>query len=323
MKFYIGPMTKNVVDEVIKFSEKNNTEMVLIPSRRQVDWNGGYVNNWTTREFVEYGRSKTNRVLIERDHGGPGQGSVDDDGYESMKHDAKYMDIIHIDPWKKYPDFNQGLEWTENLINYCYAINPNVKYEIATEEGIRKFETDELELLVNELKTRLKPEIFKNIKYLVIQCGTRLSEKHNTGVFDENKLRNMISLAAKYNLIAKEHNGDWVTSDIVRAKAACGLTCINIAPEFGEIETRVILDKIKTTALFERFFEICHESKKWVKWVKSSFDPMQNKEQIILISGHYVLSDPKFLALKTELGEVDEEITKSIRDKLDELKNYN
>ena len=49
------------------------------------------------------------------------------------------MDIIHIDPWKKYPSYSEGLEKTIELIKYCYKQNPNIEYEIGTEEGIRHF----------------------------------------------------------------------------------------------------------------------------------------------------------------------------------------
>ena len=70
-KFYIGPMSKNVVDSIIEFTEETGNEIGLIPSRRQVEYNGGYVNNWTTKEFSKYVDGK---VLIARDHGGPGQG---------------------------------------------------------------------------------------------------------------------------------------------------------------------------------------------------------------------------------------------------------
>ena len=40
-------MSKNVVDAIIEFGGGFG----FIPSRRQVDYNGGYVNNWTTGEF--------------------------------------------------------------------------------------------------------------------------------------------------------------------------------------------------------------------------------------------------------------------------------
>ena len=39
MRFFIGPLSKNVVDAVINF----NSDIGLIPSRRQVDYDGGYV----------------------------------------------------------------------------------------------------------------------------------------------------------------------------------------------------------------------------------------------------------------------------------------
>lgn len=47
-KYYIGPMSKNIVDAIIEFSNKTNHSVGLIPSRRQIEWDGGYVNNWTT-----------------------------------------------------------------------------------------------------------------------------------------------------------------------------------------------------------------------------------------------------------------------------------
>ncbi len=82
MKYWIGPMSKNVVDAVIEF----NGDIGFIPSRRQVDFNGGYVNDWTTGEFANY---VNDRVPIERDHGGIGQGYKFDDGFESYLHGAK------------------------------------------------------------------------------------------------------------------------------------------------------------------------------------------------------------------------------------------
>ena len=53
-KYYIGPMSRNVVDAVIEFCNETNTLIGLIPSRRQIEWDGGYVNNWTTKEFSKY-----------------------------------------------------------------------------------------------------------------------------------------------------------------------------------------------------------------------------------------------------------------------------
>ena len=62
IKFCIGPMSKNVVDSIIDYVNNKNIKMILIPSRRQVEHDGGYVNNWTTKEFCSYVRNKTNNI---------------------------------------------------------------------------------------------------------------------------------------------------------------------------------------------------------------------------------------------------------------------
>ena len=322
MNFCYGPMTKNVVDTIIQFSlEHPDNEIILIPSRRQIEHNGGYVNNWKTSEFVEYVKSQNNKIKIERDHGGPNQGTYEDDGFESLSEDAKYMDIIHIDPWKKYNDINEGIEWTFKMINYCYNINPQVLYEIATEEAIRPFSVEELEYIVNQLQIRLNPEIYIQIKYLVIQCGTKLLEGTNTGSFDEDKLTRMLELAKKYKMIAKEHNGDWVQLSTIKRKCEIGLKYINIAPELGEIESRVILNKIKQTSTedYNKIYDLCVNSGKWKKWVTEDFDYKNKKDEIILICGHYIFANPEFIEIKNKYVNIDTEIRSNIYDKLLEL----
>ena len=70
-KFYIGPMAKNVVDAIIEINNENNECVIgFIPSRRQIEHDGGYVNNWTTKEFSNYLKDKSAFTLIKRDHGG-------------------------------------------------------------------------------------------------------------------------------------------------------------------------------------------------------------------------------------------------------------
>jgi len=44
-KFFIGPMSKNIVDCIIEYNRGNGNIFGLIPSRRQIDYNSGYVNN--------------------------------------------------------------------------------------------------------------------------------------------------------------------------------------------------------------------------------------------------------------------------------------
>lgn len=315
MKYFIGPVTKNTIDTVINFANKNNQEFVFIPSRRQIEFDGGYVNNFTTPDFINYVKSKTNKIIFERDHSGPGQGKTDDDGFKSLEIDCNYFDIIHIDPWKKYPNYNDALEWTIKMIEFCYNINSNIVYEIGTEEGIRPITVNELNNFVFDIKNNLKEEIFSKIKYLVIQCGTRLLEQNNIGVYDSDKLKEMLMVCDKYNLISKEHNGDWIDINTIKSKKDNGLQCLNIAPEFGEIESSVIIENFNKEDL-DSFYEICYKSNTWKKWVSNDFDPFSNKEKLIKICGHYNFMNNDFLKIKDKYKNLDNDICKTIENKL-------
>ena len=323
MNIYYGVMSKNQVDTIISHSLKYpNQEITFIPSRRQVEYNGGYVNNWTTSEFSTYIKSKNKNIKIERDHGGPGQGLTEDDGYISLEEDCKYFDIIHIDPWKKYPNLIDGIIWTINMINFCYARNPKLEYEIGTEEAIRAYTVEELNTFISAVKRNLPDNIFGRIKYCVIQCGNSLLNGSNNGHFDEPKLIEMLSLVKRYNLIAKEHNGDWVAMDIINRKASLGLTCINIAPEFGMIESKRILSAFKANSEhYEKMYSLCFDSGKWKKWVSSDFDFTMMKDQLILITGHYVFSNEEFMEIKKCYPDIDAEINDCLLNKIYELNN--
>lgn len=322
-KIYIGPMSKNIVDAIIEFSDETGNKIGLIPSRRQVEYNGGYVNNWTTKEFSNYSnKTKKSIILLKRDHSGPGQGYSEDDGFDSLKEDCKYLNLIHIDPWKKYPKYEEGLKWTLEMIEFCYNLNLNIEFEIGTEETIRRFEPEELNKLVKDLSSNLPNNIFQQIRYLVIQSGTSLKGNNNTGTYNKDRLASMIKVAKSYNLLSKEHNGDYLPVELIKEKFQLGLDAINIAPEFGQIETILYLQKIKKERpeLFGKLHNLCYISGRWKKWVNGNFDPHKNKEELINICGHYILSNKNFISeIKNNFPGIDEEIKNRIKLKLTDL----
>ena len=311
MKYWIGPMSKNVVDAIIEF----DGDFGFIPSRRQVDYNGGYVNGWTTGEFATY---VNGRVPIERDHGGIGQGYKYDDGMKSFTHDSRYLDIIHIDPWKHYQDFDKGLQETIDYINFIYLIldNKEIKFEVGTEESIRRFEPSELERLLFELEKGLHPDAFQNIEYAVVQSGVGLDlgKQTNTGTFSPKRLELFLNVCKKYDKKSKEHNGDYLSNKDYEDRFDLGLDSINIAPEFGQLETLCYLDEMKDD--IEDYYQICYDSKRWEKWVDKDFVPSDNKKELIKICGHYIFSDKEFLNMKPN---IDDTIKDVIKNKLREL----
>ena len=316
MKYWIGPMSKNVVDAVIEF----DGHFGFIPSRRQVDYYGGYVNEWNTGEFARYVKG---RVPIERDHGGIGQGYKHDDGIESFMNDSKCFDIIHVDPWKFFSDFDDGLEETINNIEFIYdslgnMANYDIKFEVGTEESIRRFEVDDLEKLLSGLERKLYPPMFESIEYAVVQSGVGLDlgKQTNTGTFNPERLEKMVSVCKKFGKKSKEHNGDYLSSLEYKDRFDLGLDSINIAPEFGQLETLCYLDEMGDD--IEDYYQICYESKRWEKWVDKDFIPENNKRELIKICGHYVFSDDRFLKIKPN---IDLKIKEVIKNKLKELQN--
>ena len=308
-KIYVGPMTKNVVDSVLEFCEENQKIIGFIPSRRQVDYNGGYVNNWTTEQFSKY----VNGALpIERDHGGISQGQYFDDGRVSLEVDAKYLDIVHIDPWKYHTKYISGFVDTLKCIEHVYSINPEIKFEIGTEQSIRHFEVDMLDKLLSNLRDALEPQTFKNIEYAVIQSGVGLdlASQKNIGSFSSKKLNQMIHVCRKHGVKSKEHNGDFLTHEQISMRFKSGLDAINIAPEFGQIETICYLN---SNIDFDKFYDICYDSGRWRKWVSSDFVPHLNRRELVTICGHYVLSTDEFQFIKPD---IDDLIKDEIKNKL-------
>jgi len=241
-----------------------------------------------------------------------------DDGVESIIEDCKYFDIIHIDPWLAIPDVQGAAQETIKMLRLCHQQNPKLYYEVGTEERIRYMTIEHIDNFMNILKQDLESEIYERIVFLVIQCGTKLYENTNVGEYDEERLSKMLEVCQKYDKIPKEHNGDYVSLDILQTKIAKGVNTINIAPEFGQIETKVILEELPSR-YFEEFYQICYLSGKWKKWVSEGFDPAQNKEKLIEICGHYVFAYPEFISLIKQSGISKSKITDKLYAKMSQL----
>lgn len=312
-KIFIGPMSKIIVDSILSF----DNPPILIPSRRQVDFDNGYVNNWNTESFSKYVKDKNSNAIICRDHSGPNQGINDDNGYESLKYDCLHFDMIHIDPWKKHNNFYDGLKETISMIEFCLNINPNIKFEIGTEQSIKFFDTKDLSIFCEEVFKSLKKN-FDSITHIVIQSGTALQGNNQVGSYDKQRLIEMVNITKCYDKLSKEHNGDYIPTNIIEEKFNLGLDSINIAPEFGLIQTNVILNNINED-LINEYWKMCFESKKWVKWVDQNFDPYIQKIELIQICGHYVFSDKNFIEKIYSQIDVEEKIKLAIKSKMNDL----
>ena len=202
-------------------------------------------------------------------------------------------------------------------------------YEVGTEEAIFKYEPEELIWFLEYLCQELTLKQFHQIKYAVVQSGTRLdlSTRTNTGNFNNKRLKKFIDVVKSFGLMSKEHNGDYLTDSFdVEVRFESGLDAINIAPEFGQIESEYYLEESKKDAeIFERLYELCYNSGKWKKWILDI--NRVSKDQLIMTCCHYILSNQEFIdSIKSHFSDSDSVIKKRINSQLkllnEQTKNY-
>ena len=331
----VGPMSKNCVDVAIDISNKYDITLFLIASRRQIDadqFNGGYVNNWSTRTFSEYvgKRDKNKKIILCRDHGGPWQNpkeiekkldldSAIKSAKESFLEDIKNgFKKIHIDPsidiFRK-PSTEEILNRIFDLYEYCWEKSKEYKndiiFEIGTEEQSGGINTqEELEYILASVNNFCDKNKLPKPFFVVFQCGTRVMETRNIGSFDlplrvkdeipaEIQLPKTIETCLKNNVFLKEHNADYLSNEALSWHPRLGIHAANVAPEFGVTETRALLNILETNNLkdlAEEFLSISYASMKWKKWILPNSKISKREKSII--SGHYVFSNPKVLEIK-------------------------
>ncbi len=324
-KFYFGPMSMNIVDSVIEVSNEDGISLGFIPSRRQIECKelgGGYVNSWTTEDFVKYVRGKSKNIVLERDHCGPNQGSIRDSGERSVIIDClSGFDIIHIDPWKAYTTVATAAHFTYSLIELCLATNPDVLFEIGTEEAIRKYTPVELEVFLRMLQNYNVD--FSKIAYCVVQSGTSIKGLKNTGSFNLINSKKMCEISRKFGLIPKEHNSDYLTSEEVNKRINAGVESFNVAPELGVLETDTILklsDNDRLSDARNEFINLCVRSGKWKKWVDTR--ALHEQIDLTMISGHYMFSSDEFSQIRDRILEdidLDAEIKSRVKKRIREI----
>ena len=326
----VGPMSLNCVDAVCEIANEYTIPLMLIASRRQVDskkMGGGYVNNWNTEEFAKYVKlnDKKDMVLLSRDHGGPWQNNLEIEKKFDLKKamssakDSYLTDIksgfkiLHIDP--SIDPYNSTttdiiLDRVFELYEFCaeeaLKNNREVIFEIGTEEQSGSTNTpDELEYTIEKVNNFCDKNNFQRPAFVVIQYGTRVAEMRNIGSFDsEIRVKNelaaeiqvprMIEICEKNNIWMKAHNTDYVSNEALQSHPKLGIHAVNIAPEFGVIESKSII-KILTennlNNLRDRFLELSFQSKKWSKWMVKDSEATDYEKSII--AGHYVFSLPE------------------------------
>ena len=330
-------MSINCVDSAIELAYEYNAPIILIASRRQIDseqFNGGYVNNWITSEFVKYVRNKDKKgnIILARDHGGPWQNNKEieqkmslDQAMRSAKDSFRSdidagIEVLHIDPSIDIHGLvskNKLLDRLFELYEYCWYYakknNKEIAFEIGTEEQSGSTNTpDDLNETLNSIKKFCNKNKMPFPTFVVVQTGTKVMETRNIGTFDsplrvENEIAaeiqvpKMIEICKNFNVFMKEHNTDYLSNQSLLWHPRLSIHAANVAPEFGVAETNALLQILENNnlgLLATKFIELSYKSNKWHKWMLPNSTASVREKAII--SGHYIFSTPECIDLKRE-----------------------
>ena len=275
----IGPMSKPLLKATLELAKEKDFPIMLIASRNQVDsdeFGHGYVRDWDQDRFAADVKETEEEIGFDglcylcRDHGGPWQrdeersaklpvGEAMERCVRSYKHDMEAgFDLLHIDPTKD-PEFAMGtvpfdlvidrtVEIIEELEKYRKEKGlPEIGYEAGTEEtngGLTS--VDAFSSFIDTLVAKLSEKGIKAPEFVVGQTGTLTRLTENVGNFNRENAALLSANAAKHGVGVKEHNGDYLSDKILLEHPVLGITAMNVAPEFGVIETRAYLELAKT-----------------------------------------------------------------------------
>lgn len=95
----------------------------------------------------------------------------------------------------------------------------------------------------------------------MIKTGNYVLETQNIGILDDiikgkydeerKEIEKIIKYCKNEKFLIKEHNGDYLLDKTLREHPIIGINAINVAPEFGVVETRAILSYLSENNLEE------------------------------------------------------------------------
>lgn len=308
----VGPVSETVLEAALEVSRRRSFPPIFIASRNQVDagrFGGGYLLGGIDQEgFVDLIREKQRRIgysgplYICRDHGGPWQRDAElterlpvDQAMElarlSLEEDlSSGFNYLHIDPTKcPHPfDRKQLVAWTLELVAHCEDFRrsrnlPPVDYEIGAEDiqgGITS-EADFTAFLAQTCADLGKAGL-PLPTCIVGQTGTLTRLDRNVGRFDRRATARLVEAAQRFGVGLKEHNGDYLSAASCRLHPQLGVAAMNVAPEFGLVETDALLalaaleDKLpregwisqaELSGLPDHMRELTFSGTPWEKWL--------------------------------------------------------
>ena len=335
----VGVVSRNVVDATIDLAIKHGVYLVLIASRRQVDTDelgAGYVEGWDAERLAEHVRSRGGEdyVLLGRDHGGPWQNPAENDldadaamasSIRSFQADIDSgFRFLHIDPSVSpngQPDEDIVLDRMATLYRECWAyaasVGADIAFEVGPEEQANIHSSMERpRRMLTMLRDLCSAESLPTPTYAVVQTGTLVMERRNVGSIDlpyrikgqppsEVFLPEVLRMLDEFGVQLKQHNTDYLSTEILSWHPLLGIHAANVAPEYGVVETLTLLQVLESRGLgklAERFLQVSFDTRKWEKWMIEGTTASDRERSII--AGHYAFSMPEVREIKDEADQI-------------------
>jgi hypothetical protein len=157
--------------------------------------------------------------------------------------------------------------------------------------------------------------LLDRVDYAVVQTGTQVVEMHNVIAYDSTAIKMILEALAPYGVGLKEHNGDYLHPVSLKQRRKLGVHGVNIAPEYGVIESIALLHEAQHRVMpnvGREFLRIAYDAGKWKKWMAPASTASIRDRAII--GGHYVFAQPNVIELKELLGDdIDELLREAVR----------
>ena len=289
----VGPMSIDIIDLLIEYSDAYSFPIMFVASRNQVDYNSGYVctTSQLVKQIKDHPLYDKESMLICRDHCGPYFSDLDkslslNDAIERCKTTIKTdielgFDLIHIDVSKI--KFNQ-LSYAKDLIEHAISQNPSIMLEFGSEENDSPSILESTSRLIKQLEFA---SAYKNIKYIVTKSGS-LTKHTQVGNFDTSFNKTVASKIHDYGFLFKEHNADYLSEADVNQRLLAGIDALNIAPQLGSKQTEVTCQFGKKYPEYKTFYDHVLDKGYWKRWVTPD---VTDTDVFVNAGGHYSFND--------------------------------
>ncbi len=301
-KLGFGPMSAEIIEGIVKASADLKKAFMLISTKNQIDWDGGYVSNWKTIDYVEYidrltRKYPASKVYLCRDHCGPGfKNNSIDDVYKTIYDDIENgFELIHLDFSKVSSDKEVVLKETQKAILAILKKSESIHIEIGTEENVGDLKTDitQIKREFNFINGFVKPEFF------VVQTGSLTKEVNQIGALNKSFIKEVHGFLTENGVKLKEHNADYLDADAIEERRGL-IDALNIAPQLGVLQTITVISEALTYGVdINSFLNVAYESEAWGKWLYKNTP--SNKMLCSIIAGHYNFTKDHYRRLADSL----------------------